>query len=132
MNTSRDARCTKESRAKHDERAAKDGEFSDARNVLNLEIARPTVVAAHIGEHSERARGDDGAADGEAVETVGEIHGIRGTRDNNRDKQKKGQKRERPEMFGMNKRVNNQIRMHAFEERKNELRGIRAVRCENQ
>src|SRR5229473_5093771 len=41
-----------------DERAAENRQFADARDVLNLEIGRPAGIAADVGQHRERARGD--------------------------------------------------------------------------
>src|SRR5690242_20249543 len=81
------------------ERAAENGKFTDAGDVLNFEIIRPAIVAADVSEHGERAGSDDGAADGETVEAVGEIDGIRRAGDNDGDKDEKWKKCERPKMF---------------------------------
>src|SRR5216683_4881554 len=54
-----------------DERAAENRQFADARDVLNLEIGRPAGIAADVGQHRERARGDDRASDRQAVQPVG-------------------------------------------------------------
>src|SRR5271167_1635779 len=54
----------KEAKGGADQGAAKYGQFADARNVLNFEVRGPARVAADVGQHGERARGDDGAADG--------------------------------------------------------------------
>ena len=46
-------------------------------HVAEFEVIGKDDVAADIREHGERARGNDGAADGQAVEAVGEIHRVR-------------------------------------------------------
>src|SRR5262249_50949287 len=81
------------------ERAAKNGQFADARDVLNLEIVCPAIVAADVGKDGEGAGGDNSAADGETVEAVGEIDGVRRAGDDDGDENKKRQKGERPEVF---------------------------------
>src|SRR5256885_11663239 len=115
-----------------DERAAKNGKFTDARDVLNFEIVRPAVVAADISEHGERACSNDGAADGEAVETVGEIDGVGRAGNDDCDKDQKGKKCERPKMFGVDERMDDEVRMHALQEWEDELRGVSAVRRQNE
>ena len=67
-----------------DHGAAKDCELADLRHALEFEIRGEGGMAADVGEDRERAGGDDRAADGEAVETVGEIDGI--ARDHDDDK----------------------------------------------
>src|ERR1700676_3948208 len=57
-------------------RPTKNGEFADTRNILNFEISGPTKVAAHVSEHRERPGGNDRAPDGQAIETISEIHGV--------------------------------------------------------
>src|SRR2546430_13368086 len=98
-----------------DERAAKNGKFADARDVLNFEIVRPAVVAADVSEHGERAGSNDGAADGQAVETVGEIDGIGRAGNDDCDKDQKGKKCERPKMLGVDERMDDEGRMHALQ-----------------
>src|SRR5882724_3711143 len=115
-----------------DESAAKNGKFTDARDVLNFQIVRPAVVAADVSEHGERAGGDDGAADGEAVETVSEIDSVGRAGDDDCDEDEKRKKCERPEMFGVDERMDDEVRMHALQEWENELRGVSAVGRENE
>ena len=59
-----------------DHGAAEDSHFADQRHALNFQVVREDGMAADIGEHSERAGGDDGAADGEAIESVRKIDGV--------------------------------------------------------
>jgi len=115
-----------------DKRAAKNGEFTYARNVLNFEIAGPTVVAADVGQNRERTGSNDSTANREAVQTIREIYRVRSARNDNCYENKKRNERKRPEVFGIDKRMDDQVRMHAFKEWKNELRGIRAVCRENE
>ena len=55
-------------------------------------------MAADIGEHGERAGGDDGAADGESVEAVGEVDGVLAPIDDENDESDERQKREQAQM----------------------------------
>src|SRR5882762_604808 len=114
-----------------DERAAEYGELANTRNVLNLEIGGPAVVAAHVSQNRKRPRRDHRAADGEAIETVREVHSVGGTYDYNRRRHKKGHKGKRPEVPGkmrlIEQRVNHKIGMESLQEGKDELRGVSAV-----
>ena len=56
---------------------AEDRQLADHGHALQLEIVGKDHVAADVGEHGQRAGGDDGAADGQAVEAVGEVDGVR-------------------------------------------------------
>ena len=75
-----------------DHGAAEDGELGDFGHVLEFEVVGKDDVAADIGEHGERAGGDDGAADGEAVKAVGQVDGVGGADEDKDDKDDKGQK----------------------------------------
>ncbi len=81
-----------------DHGAAEDGELGDQRHALQLEVVGEDDVAADVGEHGERAGGDDGAADGEAVEAVGEVDGVGGAHEHEDDEGDEGQKGEQAEM----------------------------------
>ena len=59
-----------------DHRSAEYRQLAGQRHALQLKIIGEDHVAADIGQHGERAGGDDGAADREAIETVGQIHGV--------------------------------------------------------
>ena len=50
--------------------------FAGAGDVGKAEITREIQVAHDVGEDTECARDHDRGHDGEAVETVGEIHGV--------------------------------------------------------
>jgi len=96
-----------------DERAAKYSELADARDILNLEISGPAVVAAHVGQNRKRASRDHRAADRQAIKPVRQVHGVGRTHNDDGGGHKKGQKRERPEVPGKmrltEQRVNHQI-----------------------
>ena len=66
------------------------------RHALQFEIVGKDDVAADVGEHGERAGGDDGAADGEAVEAVGEVDGVGGAHQHKDDEATKGTKASKP------------------------------------
>src|SRR6202043_2896964 len=75
-----------------DNGAAEDGELADQGHALQLEVVGEDDVAADVGEHGERAGGDDGAADGQAVEAVGEVDGVAGAGDDDHHEEDEGQK----------------------------------------
>src|SRR5689334_24376815 len=83
-----------------DERAAKNRQFANARNVLNLEIRGPAVVAAYIGQYRERSSRNDRAANRQAVQSIRQIYGVGGTHDDDGRRYEKRQKRQRPEVTG--------------------------------
>ena len=114
-----------------DERAAEYRELADTWNVLNLQIGGPAVIAAHVGQNRKRSRRDHCAADGEAIETVREVHSVGGTHDYDCRRHKKGHERKRPEVSGkmrlIEQRVNHKVRMESLQEGKDELRRVSAV-----
>src|SRR5882762_9143365 len=118
-----------------DERAAKYSELADARDILNLEISGPAVVAAHVGQNRKRASRDHRAADRQAIKPVRQVHGVGRTHNDDGGGHKKGQKRERPEVPGKmrltEQRVNHQIGMKSLQKGKDELRRVGAVGGQN-
>src|ERR1700674_2722200 len=113
------------------QRAAKYRELADARDVLNLEIGGPAVVAAHVGQNRKRPRRDDGTSDRQAIQPIRQVHRIGGTHDDDGRGHKKWHKRERPEVPGkmrmIEQRVNHKIGMESLQEWKHELRRVGAV-----
>ena len=59
-----------------DQRAAEDHEFAGVGNFGDVEIIGEARVAGKISEHGERGGRNQHAADGQAVEAVGEIDGV--------------------------------------------------------
>ena len=51
-------------------------------------------VAAGVGQHRQRARGDHHQADGQAVQAVGQVDGVR--RDHHHQRHEQEERRERP------------------------------------
>ena len=60
-----------------DERAAEDRQLAGPRDVRDEQVVRHEGVTGDVGEDRVGRRGDERAADGEAVEPVGEVHGVR-------------------------------------------------------
>src|ERR1700679_1927096 len=79
-----------------DQRAAKNHQFAGLRNFLNVEIVREFCVAAQIGKHGERGGRNQDATDGEAIETIGEIHGVRTADDHQHQKKQQRNEGQRP------------------------------------
>ena len=61
-----------------DHGAAEDGQLAHHGHALEFEVVGKDDVAADVGEHGQRAGGDDGAADGQPVQPVGQVDGIGG------------------------------------------------------
>ena len=53
-------------------------------NVLNFQIGGPAEVAAHVGQHGQRAGRDHRATNGQAIQSIGQVHGIRRADDHDR------------------------------------------------
>src|SRR6266852_5508823 len=51
------------SQRRSDQRPAQYRQLSNSRDVLNLEIGGPAIVAAHVGQNRQRARRDYRASD---------------------------------------------------------------------
>ena len=75
--------------------AAEDGQLADLRHAREFQIVGEDDVAAGVGEHGERAGGDDHAADGEPVQPVGEVDGVRWSHHHQRHEDAERQERQR-------------------------------------
>ena len=64
-----------------DHRAAQHRQFAGAGDVVDLQIVGEHRVADEIGDQAEACRGDHHRHDGEAVEAVGQVHGVAGADD---------------------------------------------------
>src|SRR5229473_8086904 len=80
------------------ERAAEHGQLADLRDVLDIEVRRPAVVAADVGQHREGASRDDRASDGETIQPVSQIHGVGRADNHHTNENEKWNKSERPKM----------------------------------
>src|SRR5216684_7783051 len=81
-----------------DERAAEHRQLADLRDILYVQVRRPAEVAAHVGQHREGACRDDRTADGETVQTVREVDGVRRTYNYDTNENEKWNKSHWPEM----------------------------------
>ena len=79
-------------RAHH--RSAEDRQLAHHGHALQLEVVGKDHVAADVGEHRERGGGDDGAADRQPVQPIGQVHGVRCAHQTSITKITKGSKRE--------------------------------------
>src|SRR5712672_957439 len=74
----------------------KDGELGNLRDARQLEIVGEDRMPAHVGKHSERARSDNGAADGEPIQTVSEVYRVARADDHQRNEGDEGNEGEEP------------------------------------
>src|SRR5262249_15723361 len=81
-----------------DHGAAENGEFGDEGHALEFQVVGEDDVATDVGEDGEGAGGDDGAADGETVEAVGEGDGVGGAHRDEDDKTGEGPEGQQFEM----------------------------------
>ena len=88
-----------------DHGSAENGQLAHLRHALQFEIRGEGRVAADVGQHGQRARCNHRAADGQAVESVGEIHGIARSHDHQRHEGHERQERQRPKMRDMRSRL---------------------------
>src|SRR6266566_6541796 len=87
-----------EAEGRADERATEHRQLPDLGDVLNVEVGRPTVIAADVRQHREGACGDDGTADGETVQPVRKVDGVRRADNYDANENEKWNKSQRPEM----------------------------------
>ncbi len=86
------------------------------RHTLQLKIIGKDDVAAHVGQHGQRARGNDRATDGQSIQSIGQIHCIAGADDHQDDEENKRQKRQHAQVRNRPQRVDGQIRPEALDE----------------
>jgi len=89
------------------QRTAQDRQLADARDVLNLEVGRPAIVAADIRQHRQSAAAI-------TVQPIArpsshrEIHRIRRARDDDGNENQKRHECERPQVGRTQQRVDHQ------------------------
>jgi hypothetical protein len=72
-------------------------------------------MTTDVGEHRECAGGNYGAANGQAVEAVGKVHGIARADNDEHDKKHKGQKGQGPQVRIRGPFLNDKIRPELLE-----------------
>ncbi len=98
----------------------------DLGHLGQLKIVGENRVPADVGEHGQRAGGDDRAADGQPVEAVGEVHRVAGADNDDRDKEHERQKRQRRKIAVV-PAADHQVRAEMLEERHDQARRIQPV-----
>src|SRR5580704_6921115 len=109
------------------QRAAKYGELRHARDVSNLKIGRPAVIAADVGEHRQPSGRNYGTADRETIQTIGQVDRVRRSSNDDGHKNQKRNERQRPQMWRSQERMNHQVGMDFLQEGNNQFGGIRAA-----
>src|SRR5215470_13622163 len=65
-----------ESDRRSDHCTAKNGQLTDLRHALKLEIGSERRVPTHVGKNGQSSSRDHSATNGQTVETVGKINGV--------------------------------------------------------
>ena len=97
--------------------------------VAKLKVVGEDGVAADVGQHRQRAGGDHGAADGQAVQTVGQVHRVAGADNHQAHEGDEGQERQRREV-AMMQAADDQVRAEVLEERHDQAGGVQPVRLQ--
>src|ERR1035437_10192738 len=104
--------------------AAENGQLGHFRHVLEFKVVGKNHGAADVGEHGQGAAGDDVAADGQPIQSVGQVNGVGRTDQHEDDKSDKGQKGQQAQVGdGAGPRVPQQVGTPALDERHGQLRG---------
>ena len=101
-------------------------------HALQFEVIREHGVAADIGKHRERRGGDDCAADGQAVQTIRQVHGIARTDNDQRHKENERNKRQDAEVRNCAQRMDEEVGAKALEERHHQVRGVHSLAAHGQ
>ena len=83
-------------------------------------------MPADVGQHGQGPGGDHGAADRQAVEAVGEVHGVARSHDHDHHENQERQEGQRPKS-GVQQAANHQVRTEVLEERHDQARGVQPV-----
>ena len=78
--------------------AAENSQLADLRHALQFQIGCKCGVAADVGQHGQRARGDHGAADGQPIQPIRKVHRVARTHDHEHHENDERKKRQRPQM----------------------------------
>ena len=105
---------------------------------LQFKVVGKDGVSADVGEHGQRAGGDHGAANGETVKPIREVHRVAGPDDDENHKSDERQESQRPQMRDAASRLRDKVRPKILEERNDQMRGvirraasaIRPARCD--
>ncbi len=109
-------------------RPAEDGQLAHQRHPLQLQVIGKHDVPAHIGQHGQGRRGDDGAADRQAVEPIGQVHRIARPDDDQYNKQDEWQKCQQMKVRHAGERRDAERRMDALQERHHQFGRVAAPR----
>ena len=108
-------------------RPAEDSQLSHLRYVGQVQVFGEAGVAADVGERRQRRPRDGDAPDGQPVQAVGQVDGIRRPHQNQHNENHKRQNRQRIDQPAVEPGVNHQVRPELLEEGKENLGGIHPV-----
>ncbi len=121
-----------ESQRGPNQRPAKHGKFPDFRDVLNVEIGSPAKVAADVRKHRKGPRCNHRATDGQPVQAVGEIHGVRRAHNHQAHKDEEREKRQGPPIRCLHQSVNDKVRVNPLRKGNHQLRRVHVARQQRQ
>src|SRR5207302_7793812 len=103
--------------------AAEDRQLRYLGHLLQSQIFCKPGVPADVCKYCQCSSSDDGATDGETVESVGEINCISRAHNHQRNKRNERQKSDDPEMRHVEQLPNRQVWLESLGERNHEMRG---------
>src|SRR5882762_72300 len=112
------------SNGRTDHGSAKNSELTDLRHALQFEVGCKSGVPAEVGENRERSGRDHRTADGEPIETIGEIDGVARCDNHKHNKTDERQEGQRPEVRMNRQSLDHQVRVELLEERYQQSGGI--------
>ena len=95
--------------------------------MLNIKIGAESGVTGDVSQNGQRACGNHHAPNGQAVQTICEVHGIRRAHHHQNYERQKWQKSRRPEVTAAQQGMHNQVGPKILEERHDQLRRVDAI-----
>jgi len=115
-----------EANGRADHGAAENRQLRDLGNLGNLQVVSEQGMSTDVGQHGQRPGRDHGAANRQAVEAVGEVHGIARTDDDDHHEDQERNEGYRPKMRVL-QAADHQVRPEMLEKRHNQPRGVQAI-----
>ena len=86
--------------------SAEDSNFAHHGHALQFKVVGKDSISADVRKHGERRGGDDGAADGQPVQPIGQIDCVAGEDDDQGNEDHEGQEGQYSQMRNRTEHVN--------------------------